>query len=246
VVTKLWKFRPLRIAAFATGAVAIAGSAAWVTASAAGFNVSLRSSPPSKAAAASVSEKTSKPSAVCTSFMGHLASDLNTNQTKVSAAIQKAIGQTIDDEVKNKDLTQAQADAIKKQLAGKAPCDLVSTPNLKAPGGSHGGSRLSQQMLLSAAASALGITDAQLKTDLAQGMTLSQIAAAQKPAVTEAQFRTRLIANLTPVLDKAVAANKLTAMQEQAIIKQLQTGPIPYWDKPVKQKTAPAPPAANT
>ena len=99
-----------------------------------------------------------------------------------------------------------------------------------------------KQALLTAAASALGITDQALKADLSQGMTLSQIAAAQKPAVTEAEFRTRLLASLTPLLDKAVAGKQLTPAQEKAIVKRLQAGPIPYWNKPMPA----AKPAATT
>jgi len=100
--------------------------------------------------------------------------------------------------------------------------------------------------VLSAAASALGISDAQLKTDLASGMSLSQIAAAQKPPVTEAQFRTNLIAKLKPLLDTAVTNKQLTATQEQAILQHLQTGAIPYWNKASKPKTtAPASPKAT-
>ncbi|MEA2655883.1 MAG: hypothetical protein QOI23_1248, partial [Chloroflexota bacterium] len=99
--------------------------------------------------------------------------------------------------------------------------------------------------LLSAAASTLGITDAALKADLAKGMTISQVAAAQK--VTEAQFRAGLIAKLTPVLDAAVTSKKLTPAQEQAIIKRLKTGPIPLWNKPVPKKAAATPtPAGST
>jgi hypothetical protein len=94
--------------------------------------------------------------------------------------------------------------------------------------------------LFSAEASALGISDEQLKADLAQGMSLSQIAAAQNPPVTEAQFRARLIAKLTPVLDQAVANKQLTSAQEKAIIQQLQTGPIPYWNKPTRPAKKPA------
>src|SRR5438477_607158 len=96
------------------------------------------------------------------------------------------------------------------------------------------------QALMTAAASALGITPQQLRTDLAGGMTLSQIAAAQRPAVTEDQFRTKLIANIKPLLDKAVTDQKLTSAQEQQILQRLQTGPIPFWDKPVKKAAAAA------
>jgi hypothetical protein len=81
-----------------------------------------------------------------------------------------------------------------------------------------------------------------LKSDLGKGMTLSQIAAAQH--VTEAQFRERLIGKLKPVLDAAVTNKKLTPAREQAIIKRLQTGPIPLWDKPLHKPAAT--PAATT
>jgi hypothetical protein len=91
---------------------------------------------------------------------------------------------------------------------------------------------------MTAAASALGITPQQLRTDLAGGTTLSQIAAAQSPPVTEDQFRTKLIADIKPLLDKAVTDKKLTSAQEQQILQRLQTGPIPFWDKPVKKAAA--------
>ncbi|TMF44167.1 MAG: hypothetical protein E6I23_08440 [Chloroflexi bacterium] len=137
----------------------------------------------------------------------------------------------------------SQADAIKKKVAGQAPCALLpSAP--KAPRSDLGAYK---EALLGAAASALGITDQQLTADLAQGMTLSQIAAAQNPPVTEAQFRDRLIAKLTPLLDAAVTKKQLTQAQEQAIIQQLKTGPIPFWSKPMPapKKPVAASPAAT-
>jgi hypothetical protein len=220
VIKSIATVRHLRVLGFAVGAVAIAAGALWITASAAGLNVGLRSStstPPQSTNAGSTSPqgKAGGTSAACTDF---------------DAAFQRAVGQTLDDEVKNGDITQAQADAIKKKVAGQAPCALLPSSASKPPASNQD---VYRQMLFSAAASALGITDQQLKADLAQGMTLSQIAAAQSPPVTEAEFRARLIARLTPLLDAAVANKKLTSAQEQAIIKQLQTGPIPYWNTPI-------------
>ena len=234
--------RHLRVLGFAAGAVAIAAGAVWITASAAGLNVGLLSSnstsPQSaNASAAGPSAKAGTASAACNDFVSHFASDLGTSQTKVDAAFQKAVGQTLDDEVKNGDITQAQADAIKKKVAGQAPCALLPSTGRKASASNLGAYR---QAFLTAAASALGITDQQLKTDFGQGMTLSQIAAAQNPPVTEAQFRTRLIAGLTPLLDEAVASKKLTGAQEKAIIQRLQTGPIPYWNTPMRPAKTPS------
>ncbi len=249
-MTSLAKLRHLRVLGFAAGAVLVVGAAVLVTASAAGVNVGFRpsSAQPAAVDTSSVSQKTSA-SAVCKDFLTHLSSDLGKSQSQVNAAVQKAIGETLADEVKNKDLTQAQADAIKQRLASQPPCTLAGNLGkpVAAPGtGATIGAYTSQ--LISAAASALGITDAQLKTDLASGMTLSQIAAAQSPPVTEAQFRTRLIAKLTPLLDTAVTNKKLTSAQEQMILQRLQTGPIPFWNTPMRRPkpATPASPATTT
>jgi hypothetical protein len=251
VMTSLAKLRYLRVVGFAAGAVLVAGAAVLVTASAAGLNVGFRpsASQPAQADTASIDQQAAA-SAVCNDFLAHLSSDLGKSQSQVNAAVQKAIGETLADEVKNKELTQAQADAIKQRLTSQPPCTLAGNlgkPAAPQPRPSATIGAYTQQ-LITAAASALGITDTQLKTDLAGGMTLSQIAAAQNPPVTEAQFRTRLIAKLTPLLDTAVTNKKLTSAQEQAIIKQLQTGPIPFWSTPMRRPkpAAPASPATTT
>lgn len=233
MIKSIATFRHLRVLGFAVGAVAIAAGAVWITASAAGLNAGFR---PGASTSTPSPNAPGKASTVCNNFVSHFASDLGTTQSKVDAAFVKAVGQTLDDEVKSGTLTQAQADVIKKKIAGQAPCALMpSAP--KTPRSDVGAYK---QALLGAAASALGITEQQLSADLAQGMTLSQIAAAQNPPVTEAEFRDRLVAKLTPLLDDAVAKKQLTAAQEQAIIQQLKTGPIPFWDKPMPTRKKPA------
>ena len=239
MIRNIASVRHLRVLGFATGAVALAAGAVWITASASGLSVGFLSpgSASPQAAPANASPQAGKASSACNDFVSHFASDLGSSQAKVDAAFQKAVGQTLDDEVKNGVMTQAQADAIKQKVAGQAPCALLPSAASKSPGAAPAAYK---QALLSAAASSLGITDQQLKTDLAQGMTLSQIAAAQNPPVTEDQFRTRLIAKLTPLLDGAVANKQLTPAQEQAIISRLQTGPIPYWNTPMRPVKKPA------
>ena len=232
MINKLAHLTFLRVAGLAAGAAAVSGAVVLVSASAAGYTLPFLapSTSPSQTTGASLDQQAGQPSALCTDFLNHLSGDLNTSQAALNAAYQKAIGETLADEVKSGKLTQARADAIKKRLAGKAPCaianSLLPRPGLAA----------FRPALLSAAASALGISNATLKADLGKGMTLSQIAAAQH--VTEAQFRDRLIARLKPVLDAAVTNKKLTPAREQAIIKRLQTGAIPLWDKPVHKPSA--------
>lgn len=220
-----------------------------VTASAAGFTVGFRpassTQPQAADTAVNLSQATSA-SAVCSDFISHLSTDLVKKQSEVNAAIQKAIGETLADEVKNKQLTQAQADAIKQKLAAQPPCNLAAGLGKKPSAAAVPQVGAYMQQLLTAAASALGITSAQLKTDLANGHTLSQIAATQK--VSEGQFRTNLIAQLTPLLDTAVKNQKLTAAQEQMILQRLKTGPIPFWNTPLRKPkaAAPASPATTT
>jgi len=242
VITTIATPKNLRILSFAAGAAAIAGAAVYMTASAAGYSFNFGGPKAANVpAAGTVADKSSTPaSGVCNEFAAHFSSDLGVSQDKVNSAFQEAVGRTLADEVKAGHITQAQADAIKKKMAGKAPCSLAGSLG----GKNAAGGAVYQQALLSAAASALGITTDTLKADLAKGMTLHQIADAQSPPVTEAQFRSRLIANLKPTLDKAVADKKLTSEQEQKILTALQTGPIPFWDKPMRKPAAAASPGA--
>jgi hypothetical protein len=229
MINRIWKPRYLRVAGLAAAAVAVAGAAVVVTASAAGMSFGLRQSPASTATV-----DASKSSAVCSNFMKHLAVDLSKSQAEINAAFQKAIAETLADEVKSGQITQAQADALKKKLANQTPCNLPS--HAPRPGGEKALAAFMQQYL-AAAASALGITETQLQTDLRSGQSLSQVAAAQH--VTEADFRTKVIAGLTPALDKAVTDKKITAAQEQEILTRLQTAPLPLWNTAAKPRPKP-------
>jgi hypothetical protein len=231
-MNKLAHLTFLRVAGLAAGAAAVSGAVVLVSASAAGYNLPFltTSSSPSRPTTASLGQA-GQPSALCTDFLTHLSAELNASPAALNAAYQKAIGKTLADEVKSRKLTQARANAIQKRLAGKAPCAIAAGVQPPRPG-----LAAFRPALLSAAASALGISDQTLKADLKKGMSFSQIAVAQN--VTEVQFRDRLIAKLKPVLDAAVTNKQLTPAPEQAIIKRLQTGTIPLWNRPVRNPAA--------
>lgn len=231
MITRLGKPRLLRIVGLAVGAAAVAGSAVIVTASAAGMSFGLRPAASTQAAQANTS------SSACTGFMKHFAVEIGKSQADINAAFQRAIADTLADEVKSNQITQAQADTIKKKLANQTPCAL---PSVAGPhtGGNKAEIGAYMQQYLTAAAAALGISDTQLKTDLAGGQSLSQIAMARK--VSEADFRTKLIANLKPSLDKAVTDKKLTADQETTILNRLKTGQLPLWNTHAPKKPKPA------
>src|SRR2546421_8249435 len=77
---------------------------------------------PLLAASPSPSPSSNPATANCNSFIGHVASNLGKSPAQVNKAITDAIGQTLNDAVKNGNLTQAQADAIKAKLNGRQPC----------------------------------------------------------------------------------------------------------------------------
>lgn len=233
----LFKSRYARIAGLALGAVAVAGAAVVVTASAAGLNLGLK---PAASTQTTTADRAAVPdsaagSAVCSDFMSHFAVEIGKSQAQINGAFQKAIADTLADEVKNGTLTKAQADEITAKLAHQSPCTLPA--NVAPRGGAKTAIGAYLQAYESAAAAALGITPAELKTDLKSGQSLSQIATAHN--VTEADFRTKLIANLQPTLDAAVASKQLTSAQEQAIIYRLKTGELPLWTRPAPRPKAP-------
>ena len=236
MINRLLKARSFRVAGLALGAVAVAGAAVVVTASASGMTLGIRQAPASTTANLDAGPR----AAACSNFMKHFAVELGKSQAEINAAYQKAIADTLADEVKSGQITQARADAIKKKLATQTPCALPSA--IGRPGGPKAVLGAVTQQYLAAAASALGVSQAQLQGDLKNGQSLSQVAATQH--VSEADFRTKLVAALKPALDKAVADKKISSAQEQSIINRLQTGPLPLWNAAIKRPRPGASPTA--
>jgi hypothetical protein len=236
MIRRIANLRYIRVAGLAAGAVAVAGTAVVITASAAGMTFGAR---PSSSTPPTADVGSATAAAVCSTFMQHFASDIGKSQAEINTAFQNAIGETLADEVKSGQVTQAQADKIKAALAGKTPCALPSA--IRRPGaGKNAALGAYLREYTAAAAAALGVTETQLQTDLKGGQSLSQVGSAQH--ITEAEFRTKLTANLKPVLDKAVSDKKITAAQEQTLITRLQTGPLPLWNAAPKRPKAGASP----
>jgi hypothetical protein len=252
MITSLGKHRYLRIAGFAIGAVVVATGAVLVTASASGLSFGTRpvaATQPdaSVEVAASINQAPASPAA-CAAFMKRLAVGLSKSQASINQIVQKAISDSITDQLNSHTITQAQADAMKAKLANQTACALIAGAGKTDNAGGRGQKAAAyMQQYLTAAASVLGITDAQLKTNLSSGQTLSAMAAAHKPnAISLADFRTGVIAKLQPQLDTAVKNNQMTTAQSQQIVNQLKTAALPYWDKPMHTKKPAAPSTATT
>lgn len=244
-------------------ALAVAAGALAVTASAAGVSLRLSTiASPQKAATPSVPVVDSAGKAdiatYCGAFMKNFAADLHVSQDAVDAAAKKALGQTIDQAVTDGKVTADQAAKVKGAIPSGSLCAAAAglhgfgdgSHGRGPKGGARGMGELGAYMTayMDASAKAAGLNGAaDLKVAPNAGQSLSAIAKAHN--IDEPTFRKNLIANLTPTLDAAVSAGKLTGDQEKAILSKIQTGRIPFWNaQPEHRGTppsgAPVPPPA--
>ena len=230
-IRTLWTSLPraARVYLTAVGAVSMAGIAGVATVAA--------TSTPLLAATPSPSPSTGQ--AYCDRFTGHVASNLGKTQSQVQKAIADAIGQTLNDAVKNGDLTQQQADAIKSRL-GSSGSTCAGLPGLGRRGG-PGILPRAKAPGLGEVAKALGISQSELQQDLRSGKTVKDLAAAK--GMDEAAFRSKLASVTKADLDPQVASGKITQKQEDAVLQRIQTGPLPFWDR--TQPSAPKRPGPS-
>ena len=125
-------------------------------------------------------------------------------------AIYKDVQAHLDQAVANGRLTSSQEQAMLAQLKAHLD-DLVN----------HRGPRAGVRTphFGAAVASYLGLTRAELRTQLRSGKSLAQIATAQGKTV--AGLKAVILAEAKARLDRAVTAGKLTATQEKALLDKL-------------------------
>ena len=148
------------------------------------------------------------------------AKQLGISPTKLSDALKKALENRVDAAVTAGDLTKEQGDALKARIeSGELP--LVLAPAFGRQGfgpgfGHHGG--LGDE--LDAAATYLGLTAAELQTQVEGGKTLAQVAKDKNKSVDG--LIDALVAAETKELDAKVTAGELTKEQEQTILPTLK------------------------
>jgi hypothetical protein len=192
-----------RAAIGVVGLAALGGGGAAVAAS--------QSTPPSPAA---------QTSAIATDAAGQLG----VTPAALTAAIKKAMTDQIEAQVTAGTLTKAQATAMEARLANAdAPLFALGGGGKGGPGGGHGRGFGGQGggMSLDAAATYIGVTSTELRTQLDAGKTLSAIAVAN--GKTADGLKAALTTAATKDLDAAVTAGKLTAAQEKTILADLPT-----------------------
>jgi AraC-like DNA-binding protein len=150
-------------------------------------------------------------------FLNDVAKRLNVSPAQLSAAFKSAFLDRLNAAVKAGRLTQAQADQMKQRLENGAPFPFPPGPRPFGRGlGPHAGGPAGT---LGAAAQYLGISDAELASDLRHGQTLAQVARARGKSVSGLE---QAITTATKTrLDEAVADGRITKAQENELLNRL-------------------------
>lgn len=172
-------------------------------------------------------------------FVQKLAGTLGIDQTKLETAIKTAGNATVDEALKNQDITKDQATRMKADVAqggfgmwerggerdgmdGKA--GAFGGRDGKMDGERDGmGASISHIALLESAAKALNLSIVELDTALRSGKTITEIAATQK--VTLETVKTAVLANLKTQLAAAVKAGTITQAQSDQFLKNAEADP---------------------
>jgi AraC-like DNA-binding protein len=159
---------------------------------------------------AAIAASKSSPADENQAIINDAAQQLGISPSRLSDALKKALGDRVDAAVAAGRITKAQGDALKQRLeSGNAP--LLFGPHR---GFGHFGFRG-----LDAAATYLGLTEAQLRAELEGGKTLAQVAQAHGKSV--GGLVDALFADAKQHVDAAVAAGRLTQSEANDLLNGL-------------------------
>jgi len=131
------------------------------------------------------------------------ANDLGVQPSELSDALKKALANRVDAAVAAGRITKAEADALKERIASQE-YPLLGRLGDRGPGG-HGFHHLA------AAAAYLGLTEAELRTQLSDDKTMADIAKARGKTV--AGLVAALVADEKKELQAAVSSGRITQAQ---------------------------------
>ena len=164
------------------------------------------------------------PAAQTQAIAADAAGQLGVTTAQLTAAIKQAMTDQIEAQVTAGTLTKDQAAKLEARLAKDDAPLFALGGGPGGPGGKHGGLRGGPgggPVSFDAAASYIGITTAELRTQLSSGKTLAAVATAN--GKTADGLKAALTAAATKDLDAAVSAGKLTQAQETKILADLPT-----------------------
>jgi hypothetical protein len=136
------------------------------------------------------------------------AEQLGVDSTELSDALKTAFANRIDAAVAAGTITKAEGDELKERIESQ------DYPLLGGPGfGHHGGHRFGH---LDAAATYLGLSETELRTQLSDGKTLADVAKAEGKTVDG--LVSALVADEKKELDAAVSSGRLTQAQADELL----------------------------
>jgi hypothetical protein len=156
------------------------------------------------------------PSEESKAIVDDAAQNLGVAPAKLSAAIKQALSDRVDAAVKAGRLTEAQGNELKQRIAAD-DFPLFGPPAFGHRGGfdgPHFGG-------LDAAATYLGLTEAQLRTRLESGKTLAEVAKAESKSLDG--LKAALVKDAKAHLDAAVKAGRVTQAEEQRALQGLES-----------------------
>jgi hypothetical protein len=156
------------------------------------------------------------PKAERQAFLNDAAGRLGTTSAKLEDALKQAAIDRVDAALAAGRITKGEADAMKAAInAGELPIGIPGA----GPGFGHGpGFRAGD--FLDAAATYLGLSDDQLRTQLESGKSLADVAKAQNKSVDG--LKQAIIAAVQSKLDQAVKDGRLTSDQESQILAKVK------------------------
>jgi hypothetical protein len=156
------------------------------------------------------------PKAEQQAFLNDAAGRLGVTSSKLEDALKQAALDRVDAALAAGRITQAQANEMKAAInAGKLPIGIPGAgPGFRHGPGFRGGD------FLDAAATYLGLTDDQLRTQLESGKSLADVARAQNKSVDG--LKQAIIAAVQSKLDQAVKDGRLTSDEESQILAKLK------------------------
>lgn len=161
------------------------------------------------------------PKAQTTAIVTDAAGQLGVTPAALTAAIKKAMVDQVEAQLAAGTITQAQATAMEARInAANAPL-FAFGGGKGGHGGDHGrgGPRGGARVSLDAAATYIGITSAELRTQLAAGKTLATVTTDN--GKTTDGLKTALTTAAKTDLDASVKAGTLTQAQEDKILAAL-------------------------
>jgi hypothetical protein len=142
------------------------------------------------------------------------AKQLGVEPSALSSALKKALENRVDDAVAAGRLTKAQGDELKQRIeSGDVPLFAGPGAGFHHGGGMFGG--------LDAAATYLGLTEAQLRAQLESGKSLADVAKAQNKSADG--LVQALVDSAQKKLDAAVSSGRLTRSQADSILAGLKS-----------------------